>query len=201
MDILLTQDSTNEAVNGKDPNFFDQDYRASSIGIGFVWFFMTIINPILFAAIRPNKKCNAWTCWYNNWTKGEKHAWNVVRISNGIFFGFLTLFWLLSYIHNRFMQKLYYRVIAWMIPASWIFAFWAFLAFIIGGAQTGGKVGRNIGYWFLSTIMLAGSEALAWWQVPDMIKFYRWDAQEWWNYTKEDAPQNWPSQLGDFVDY
>ena len=201
MDILLTQDSTNEAVNGKDPNFFDQDYRASSIGIGFVWFFMTIINPILFAAIRPNKKCNAWTCWYNNWTKGEKHAWNVVRISNGIFFGFLTLFWLLSYIHNRFMQKLYYRVIAWMIPASWIFAFWAFLAFIIGGAQTGGKVGRNIGYWFLSTIMLAGSEALAWWQAPDMIKFYRWDAQEWWNYTKEDAPQNWPSQLGDFVDY
>ena len=163
MDILLTQDSTNEAVNGKDPNFFDQDYRASSIGIGFVWFFMTIINPILFAAIRPNKKCNAWTCWYNNWTKGEKHAWNVVRISNGIFFGFLTLFWLLSYIHNRFMQKLYYRVIAWMIPASWIFAFWALLAFIIGGSQSGGKFGKDIGLWFLSTLMLAGSEALAWW--------------------------------------
>jgi hypothetical protein len=192
MDILLTQDSTNDAVNGKDPEFFDPDYRASTIGIGFVWFFMTIINPILFAAIRPDRRCLTWygskTCVSGYWTKGEKHAWNVVRIANGIFFGFLTLFWLLSYIHNRYMQKLYYRVIAWMIPASWIFAFWSLLAFIIGGSQDGGKFGKDIGYWFLTTIMLAGSEALAWWQAPDMIKFYRWDAQEWWNYTKEDSP-------------
>merc|ERR1712014_513817 len=164
MDILLKQDSTNEAVIGKDPNFFDQDYRASSIGIGFVWFFMTIINPILFAAIRPNRECatvyGQKICVTGAWTKGEKHAWNVVRIANGTFFGFLTLFWLLSYIQNRFMQKLYYRVIAWMIPSSWIFAFWSLLAFIIGGAQDGGEMGKDIGYWFLTTIMLAGSEAL-----------------------------------------
>ena len=190
MDILLQQDNTAADIQeGKDPNFFDQDYRASSIGIGFVWFFMTIISPILYAIIRPGRECWGGSYGVANYcvtwnTKGTWHAWNVLRIANGIFFGFLTLFWLLSYIHNRFMQKLYYRTIAWFIPASWVFAFWAFLAFIIGGAQDGGKVGKNIGYWFLFMTFLGGSEALAWWQAPDMVKFYRWDSQEWWNYTK-----------------
>ena len=207
MDFKLMQDSTTEMANtgGKDPMFFDQDYRASSIGIGFVWFFLSIFPGILRAAIRPGRVCEeVWgtkVCVTGAITKGTKHAWNVTTISNGLFFGFTTLFWLLSYIHKRIMQKIYYRVIAWFIPASWIFAFWSLLAFIIGGAQEGGKIGTNLGYWFLWVAFLAGGEALAWWQAPSMIKFYRWDSQEWWNYTKEDAPQNWPSQLGDFIDY
>ena len=135
------------------------------------------------------------------WTNGTKHFWSVMETSSGIFFGWTTLFWLLSYIHKRIMQKIYYRVIAWFIPASWIFVFWALLAAIIGGVQDGGKIGTNLGYWFLWAAGVAGCQALAWWQAPSMIKFYRWDSQEWWNYTKEDAPKNWPSQLGDFVDY
>ena len=65
----------------------------------------------------------------------------------------------------------------------------------------GGKVGQNILYWFIYALFLAGGEALAWWQAPSMVQFYRWDSQEWWNYTKEDAAKNWPSQLGDFISY
>jgi len=210
MDFKLMQDSTaSELVapvhDGKDPNFFDQDYRASSIGIGFVWFWLSIWPAILFAAINPGKVCETYAggkvCYTGAWSRGTKHFWNVMTISSGIFFGFTTLFWLLSYIHNRIMQKIYYRVIAWFIPASWIFGFWALLAAIIGGAQTNGKVGTNLGWWFLYIVGVAGCQALAWWQAPSMIKFYRWDSQEWWNYTKEDAPKNWPSQLGDFIDY
>jgi len=189
-----------DTTGGKDPNFFDQDYRPASIGIGFVWFFLSFWPGMLNAIVRQGRECAYGFCvtWR---TKGTNHAWNVAIISHSIFFGFTTLFWLLSYIHKRIMQKIYYRVIAWFIPASWIFAFWSLLAFIIGGAQKGGKFGQNIGYWFLYVIFVAGGQALAWWQAPSMVKFYRWDSQEWWNYTKEDAPKNWPSQLGDFIDY
>ena len=142
MDIIHLQESS------KDPNFFDQDYRASSIGIGFVWFFLTIFPAIFKASARQGRTCydagwNNYDWYYYGWcetwnTKGTTHAWNVMTTANGIFFGFTTTFWLLSYIHKRIMQKIYFRVIAWFIPASWIFAFWSLIAFIIGGVQHGG---------------------------------------------------------------
>ena len=124
----------------RDPNFFNQDFRASSIGVGFIWVFSIFFPLVIKGIVRPGRDCMNGICWY--WrTKGTSHAWNVMTISNTIFFGFLTFFWLLSYIQNRMMQKIYYRFIAWMIPSTWLFAFWSLLAFIIGGVQEGGEVG------------------------------------------------------------
>ena len=178
--IRLMQDAAASADGPRrDPAFFDQEYRPASIGIGFIWFFMTIINPILFAIIRPGRKCYLNYCDNNYLTKGEKHAWNVLKIANGLCFGFMTLFWLLSYIKNRNMYKLYFRAIERFIPVTWIFAIWALIAFIIGGTQDFGKIGKDIGYWFLTMIFLVGSEFLAYWFAPNMVKFYRWDPQEY----------------------
>merc|ERR1711934_380608 len=77
----------------RNPNYFDQDYRPASIGLGFIWFFGTIWPLILYAIVRPGKDCYAggWCWWWN--TKGTWHAWHVMRISNGLFYGMLTLFW------------------------------------------------------------------------------------------------------------
>ena len=176
---------------------------------------MMLFMPIWYAAAQP------WVNWTVKWvdgrwyegrwedgywshggyTNGTKHAWDVLRHSSGVLFGFLTGFWLLSYIKKRVMQKIYFRFIAWLIPATWIFAFWGLIAFIIGGVQEYGKIGKNILHWCIYAAVLTGMEAIAWWQAPSMVKFYRWDSQSWWNYSKDDAPKNWPSQLGDFVDY
>lgn len=49
----------------------------------------------------------------------------------------LWFFSLLAFIRSdsRIMQKVYYRVVAWMIPISWVMAFWSLLAAIIGGSM------------------------------------------------------------------
>ena len=49
-----------------------------------------------------------------------------------------------------------------MIPGSWLFAFWALIAFIIGGVQEGGQIGFNILYWTIYSVILVGMEMLAW---------------------------------------
>ena len=125
-----------------------------------------------------------------------------MTIANGILFGLgPILFWLLAYIQKPIMQKLYFRVIAWIIPASWIFAFWTLIAFIVGGVQNGGNAGHNILYWFIYVIGFGAAETLAWWQAPSLVKFYRWSEQEWWNYTKDESPQNWPNQMAGFINF
>merc|ERR1712151_664216 len=174
-------------------NHFDTDYRWQSIGLGLIWAFVQFLPYIFWAT-------------YNGggWTKGTRHAWRVMKWGTGLNFGQMTLFWLLSYIRKgkgMVFQRLYYRSMAWGIPFSWLFAFWVFLAFIIGGAQTGGEMGKNVLYWLMYWIILAGFEALAWWLAPSNVKFYKWDEQPWWNYNDKETPKNWPSQLGEFVDY
>ena len=128
----------------------------------------------------------------------------MMNYCHGSIFGALGTFWLFAYLkHNekRIAQKFYYRSIAWLIPMSWVVALWIFIALIVGGTQTGGEIGRDIGIAFIYWVVLAGGEALAWFLAPRASKFYRWQEQDWWNYTKEEAPENWPSQLGGFVSY
>ena len=127
----------------------------------------------------------------------------MLNYGHGSIFGALGLFWLIAYAKtdSRLPQKFYYRATAWLIPLSWIIALWIFIAFIVGGTQENGLVGRDVGIAFGYWAFLAGGEALAWFLAPRVGKYYRWSEQEWWNYNKEDAPQNWPSQLGDFVEY
>ena len=121
--------------------------------------------------------------------------------SNILTFGFLTFFWLLSYIHHHMMQELYYQFIAWMVPATWLSALWVLIALIVGGVQEGGETGMNILSWFIYAALMVGIEAIAWWQAPNFVKFYQWDSDKWWDRTEEDAPKNWPALHADFIDY
>ena len=127
-----------------------------------------------------------------------------MQYAQSLVFWVLGIWWLVAYVKtdSRNIQKWYYRAIAWGIPFSWLFALWTMIAFIVGGVQKKGKIGWNLFYGFLNWGVLAGLEFLAWWLVKGRaVKFYRWDEQDWWNYKEDDAPEIWPSQLGDFVDY
>ena len=113
-------------------------------------------------------------CW-NGATGGTNHAWMFTRVSSGLMFGLLWILSLTAYVKQRGMQKIYYRFIAWMIPLSWVAAVWALIAFIVGGVQEGGEIGKNIGAWFLYAGLMFGFEMVAYSQAPKAIKFYRWD--------------------------
>lgn len=187
-----------------DTAFFDQDYKLQPIWLGLLWFLIGTIPSISYAAARPGYNCNGfgWCGW--GLTSGEWHGWYVLEYGIGSAFWVLGLFWLLAYIKrdDRLFQKLYYRAIAWIIPISWVLALWAFIAFMVGGTQVGGNIGHDFGYIFGFWIVLAGFEALGLvWLAPRVVKFYKWDQQDWWNYNKDDVPNVWPSQLGEFVDY
>ena len=178
-----------------DTDYFNTDERWWSIGMGLVW--ALIASPMGYYM---------WSNPPNRWlTGGELHAWRVMRYGNGINFWIVSIFWLLSYIRKPDFQVLYYRSIAWGIPISWLFGFWVLLAFIIGGAQTGGEMGWDLLYAFLYIGLMAAAEAFAWWMAPHNVAFYRWDEQDWWNYKKEpedskDRMENWVDQLGEFTD-
>ena len=61
----LMQESELDAVTadqGRDPNFFVREYRASSIAIMFVWFGLSIFMPIWYSASRPKWNDD----WYRN---------------------------------------------------------------------------------------------------------------------------------------
>ena len=92
-------------------------------------------------------------------------------------------------------QKMYYRFIAWMIPASWFFGLWIFLAFLIGGAQDGGSIGKNALYATLFWVIEGGMEMIAWFLAKGNVLYYKWNEKDWWNYNPEESPGNWPSQM------
>ena len=186
-----------------DTAYFDQEYKLKAISLGLLWWLMGVFPTVVFFAFRPRWVCTLGVCAWTL-TEGEWQAWSTSKRGFGGAFGLLGLFWLLAYIKrdNRIFQKIYYRAIAWIIPVTWVLLLWVFIALMVGGTQTGGDIYVNLGYGFGMLIVYGGLEALAWYLASSgLVKFYRWDEQEWWNWNSEDSPSNWPSQLGEFVDY
>merc|ERR1712110_985282 len=192
-----------------DTSYFDQDYKLKPIWLGLLWWLIGTIPMIIFRGGSIGYDCIGYSC-ISIMSTGEWHGWSVLQYATGSVFGAMGTFWLLAYIKtdSRIMQKIYYRAIAWGIPLSWVLALWAGIALLVGGSQYPHMVSgvteynyNDIGYAIGYMVVLAGLEALAYYLAPGNVKFYKWDQQEWWNYNEEDAPDNWPSQLGDFVDY
>ena len=135
-------------------------------------------------------------------------------------FGLLELFTLLSFIKSdsRIMQKIYFRVIAWTIPASWMLNFILFIFGLVSATTKTSSLNLlldtydafNVSYTnFVAkfvgmALSYSGVTALvefgAWGLRNKVVKFYRWDQQQWWNYDPADAPGNFPAQLGDYYD-
>ena len=119
--VEVIEEETNKKE--KDPNYFDTEYRAYSIGLGCIWFFTMIFPFIMHAIVNPKNK-----------TKGTKHAWDTMQYTTLVEFGLLTIIWGMSFIRLKAFQKMYYRFICWMIPVSWFFGLWVMIAMLIGGA-------------------------------------------------------------------
>ena len=182
-----------------DDSYFNQDYKLQAIWLGLIWWFLGTIPLIIYNAWKPGYSCYHYVCTWGL-TDGEWHGFSVMQYGFGSAMDILGLFWLLAYIKqgkNRIMQKIYFRAIAWVIPLSWVFALWVFIALIVGGSQLGGNMGRDVGVAFGFWIIVAGMEALAWFVAPRATKFYRWQEQDWWTYNKDEVPETWPSQLAD----
>ena len=192
MDILLraTEAAAEVVEEDKkkrdwDPDYFNTEYRAYSIGLGCVWTFTWIFPFIMYAIVNPN-------CLSCTYTAGTKHAWNTMRYTTLVEFGLLSVVWSLSYIRLKAFQKMYYRFIAWMIPVSWFFALWVMIAMLIGGSQDGGSVGRNALHATLFWVITGGMEMIAWFLAKGNVLYYKWNEKDWWNYNPEESPGNWP---------
>ena len=180
-----------------DTAYFDQDYKLQAIWLGLLWFLLGTIPTIAYN-VYVTTLSFGWVM-----SAGEVHAWAVTRWALGDAFWVLGIFWLLAYIKSvdsRLMQKIYYRAIAWIIPLSWVFLLWILIAFIVGATQTWGST-ASIGFGIGMLVTYGGLEALAWYLAPRVVKFYKWDQQDWWNYNKDEPLDTWPKQLGDFVEY
>ena len=168
-------------------SYFNATYRAYSIGIGIVWTFAWITPFILQSVVRPGRTCVLGVCT-TYITGGTRHAWNVMRWTSFCEYGLLSIVWGGSYLHLKAFQKIYYRTIAWVVPISWGFALWIMLAFLIGGSQEGASLGQNFVHGLVWWLMLGGFQMIAWFIAPYVVKYYRWDEQPWWNYSREESP-------------
>ena len=129
----------------------------------------------------------------------EKMAWNVNVMTLPIMNATMALIWLLAYIKKPVMQLIYYRAITWMIPIGWTMLFAQLICLIIGGAMNSGhSFGVDIGLALMEILFSGLYDGLAYFYAPKNVEYYRWDEQDWWNYEPDEAPENWPSQLGDF---
>ena len=117
------------------------------------------------------------------------------------------------------MQKIYYRSIAWIVPLSWIHLFILLVASIWAAASKSDPYKEAVAllspydvkftspvekflvlfFMYLGGIFLV--EFGAYWMREKIVAFYKWEEQDWWNYSPQEAPGNFPAQLGDFVDY
>jgi len=137
-------------------------------------------------------------------TGGSRFAWGISRYGTSLVYWVLGIWWLIAYIKDdgRKISKYYYRAISWGIPLIWLFFLMATLGWFIGSFQDGGDAGWNFFSWLFTVLWLGGLQFLAWWVTRErVVKFYKWDEQAWWNYNKDEVPQTWPKQLGEFVDY
>ena len=187
-------DGTIETPQGNgsffETTFFDTDYRSQAAGVGMIWFTMTLIPHILWALLNPGNRCNYDTGYCDHeLSAGAWHAWSVMKWGNGLNFGITTIFWLLGYIRNenRNFQKFYFRAIAWSIPLSWVISLWVFVAFLIGVTETKGNFATNSATTLIYLVFMAGFEAIAWWKAPDVVSYYKWNEQDWWNYSSEET--------------
>ena len=114
-------------------DYFNTDYRAYSIGLGCMWLFTSIMPFVLQAAVKPGKECVDRVCTTYK-SSGTKHAWNVMKYTTLAEFLLLSGIWGMSYLKLKAFQKIYYRAIAWVIPSSWFFSLWVFIALLIGGS-------------------------------------------------------------------
>ena len=150
-------------------------------------------------------------------TGAAKWGTYIMRFGSAIVFGLLMLFSLFSFIKtdDRIMQKVYFRFIAWMIPSSWILSFIILIYFIAASAKKTKALqdyvdtlatynvgvtnfaAKYMGMALTYSAVVALVEWGAFMLREKTVKFYRWDEQSWWNYDPEDAPGNFPSQLGD----
>ena len=187
-----------------DTAYFDQDYKLQAVWLGLLWWLISYTPAIAFNAARPGWHCDG--LGYCGWTylsAGAWHAWYVLQYGLGGDYALMGLFWLLAYIKrdDRIFQRIYYRAMAWGTGLSWLFFLWSLIAFIVGGTQYRGEW-AGLGYWFGFAVFVGGCQFLGfYWLAPRVVKFYKFDQQDWWNYNKDEVPDVWPKQLGEFVDY
>ena len=77
------------------------------------------------------------------------------------------------------MQKIHLTLIPVLFVITWIITPYTLVAFIVGGTQKGGKLGKDMTYWSLSTALLGVGESLAFWAAQKLVEFYRLES---WDY-------------------
>ena len=118
-----------------DDAYFHEKYLLQSVWLGFIWVLIFSVPQIIVEGwVTNNMYYEKLGVKILKMSTMSKAAWYSMSYGSDIVFIWLIIFWLLAYIEMPKFQRFYFKVIVWMIPVSWIMAFWITLAFIIGGA-------------------------------------------------------------------
>ena len=102
-------------------------------------------------------------------------------------YGLLTLAWLLAYIKQPWFQKSYYMSTSILTIISWVLSIFVAAAFIVGALVTNNedenpkRLMFNMIYMAVYVFGVIVVDLIVFLGMGrQLVKFYKWDEQEWW---------------------
>ena len=102
-------------------------------------------------------------------------------------YGLLTLAWLLAYIKQPWFQKSYYMSTSILTIISWVLSIFVAAAFIVGALVTDNedenpkRLMFNMIYMAVYVVGVIVVDLIVFLGMGrQLVKFYKWDEQEWW---------------------
>ena len=102
-------------------------------------------------------------------------------------YGLLTLAWLLAYIKQPWFQKSYYMSTSILTIISWVLSIFVAAAFIVGALVTNNedenpkRLMFNMIYMAVYVVGVIVVDLIVFLGMGrQLVKFYKWDEQEWW---------------------
>ena len=102
-------------------------------------------------------------------------------------YGLLTLAWLLAYIKQPWFQKSYYMSTSILTIISWVLSIFVAAAFIVGALVTNNedenpkRLMFNMIYMAVYVVGVIVLDLIVFLGMGrQLVKFYKWDEQEWW---------------------
>ena len=155
--------------------YHDGGYLGYAAWTGFIW---AIISQMGYGVMEWFYYSEDWS--YLTGVGVEMFTWGMEIVYVTIF-----AFWAAAFSNEKDWSKTYFRVVQWLVPASWAVAVVASVCIIVGTIQEDDPVILlyPLGY----DIVFAGLGSIIYFGLGEgNMMYYRWDETSWWNHADDD---------------
>ena len=156
-------------------DYKDNDYWGYAAITGFLWACLSQLG------LGPMY----WFYDQSNWGLAIDIGAHMLSWGMEVIFGLIFIWWGLAFTHYVDYGRIYFRVIQFLVPASWAVVLAANLCFIAGTIMKEDPV--IITYPIIFDVFFFGIGAIIYFVLGEgNMHYYRWDEMNWWRYDSDD---------------